>query len=103
RLLATVISRPTPNLAITDAGMKVLTHEFGLPEVKGVPGAKLLALAEEHGKVQLEDGPSLAAGDKIELIPSHCCTTINLHDRFFAIRNDRLEAIWDIAGRGKSQ
>ncbi|MCL5960783.1 MAG: DSD1 family PLP-dependent enzyme [Chloroflexi bacterium] len=102
-LLATVISRPTADLAITDAGMKVLTHEFGLPEVKGVPGAKLLGLAEEHGKVQLGDSRGLAAGDKIELIPSHCCTTINLHDRFLAVRNNRLEAVWDIAGRGKSQ
>ena len=40
---------------------------------------------------------------KIEYIPSHGCTTINLHDRYYCIRNNFLEAIWPITARGKSQ
>ncbi|MCL5027160.1 MAG: DSD1 family PLP-dependent enzyme, partial [Chloroflexi bacterium] len=49
-VLCTVISRPTPQTAITDTGMKAVTYEFGYPEVKGIPGARLVSLSEEHGK-----------------------------------------------------
>ena len=100
-LMSTVISRPSERRAIVDAGMKAITHEFGLPMVKDRPGAKLVALAEEHGIIQFEDPDhKLKVGDKIELIPSHGCTTINLHDFYYATRNSVLEAIWPITGRG---
>lgn len=100
-LLTTVISRPNEKRAIIDAGMKAVTHEFGLPTVKGRAGAKLIALAEEHGIIQFEEPDNqLKVGDKIELIPSHGCTTINLHDFYYATRHSLLEAIWPIAGRG---
>jgi D-serine deaminase-like pyridoxal phosphate-dependent protein len=103
-LLATVISRPHPQRAIIDAGMKSITHEFGLPQVKDRPGAKLVALAEEHGIISLEEpDPHLKVGDKIELIVSHGCTTINLHDQYYTIRDGFLEAIWPIAARGAFQ
>lgn len=103
-VLATVISRPTPTVAITDSGMKVLTSEFGLPAVKDLEGATLARLSEEHGKVEFSSpNRDLKIGDKIEFIVSHGCTTINLHDRYYAVRDGRLEAVWEIAGRGKSQ
>ena len=103
-VLTTVISRPQPNIAITDGGLKVMTREFGLPLVKGLEGAKLLHLSEEHGKLELEgEARSLRVGDKIEFLPSHCCTTINLHDYFYGVTDGRLEVVWEIAGRGKSR
>ncbi len=103
-VLATVISRPTPTLAITDAGHKVLTSEFGLPELVGIEGASLIGLSEEHGKVEFKvPNRDLRPGDKVEFIPSHGCTTINLFDFYHAIRDDRLEAVWEVAGRGKSR
>ncbi len=101
-VLTTVISRPNINTVIVDAGMKTVTKEFGMPEVKNIDGAKVISLSEEHGKIDIsESNVNLKPGDKIELIPSHCCTTINLHDKFYGIRNNILESIWDIAGRGK--
>jgi len=103
-VLTTVISRSQPNIAIIDAGLKVITREFGMPLVKGLEGAKVLHLSEEHGKLELEgEARSLRVGDKIEFLPSHCCTTINLHDYFYGVRDGRLEAVWEIAGRGKSR
>lgn len=99
-LLATVTSRPDKRTAIIDAGMKAMTFEFGMPQLIGVPGAVISFLSEEHGHIFIEDADP-KVGQKVELIPSHCCTTINLHDRYHAVRGDRLEAIWDIAGRGK--
>ena len=103
-LLATVISVPAPDRAVIDAGKKALTQEFGLPQVTGCPGVRLVSLSEEHGSLAVD--PDLAAleiADKIELIPSHVCTTVNLHDWYFAIRDNRLEAIWPIAARGRAQ
>ena len=101
-LLATVISRPVPGIAIADAGLKAMTEDHGMPELQGVPGGKLVQLSEEHAKIELA-GPSvtLDPGDKVEFIPGHACTTISLHDNLYGIRNNRLEVVWTIAGRGK--
>jgi D-serine deaminase-like pyridoxal phosphate-dependent protein len=100
-VLATVISRPEKNLIITDAGHKSLTTEFGMPLIKGLHGAELFSLSEEHGKIRLAGESDLKPGDKIEFIPSHGCTTINLHDQYYGVRGDRLETVWEIAARGK--
>ncbi len=101
-VLATVISRPERDLAIIDAGHKTFTTEFGMPSAKGIRGVELVSLSEEHGKIRLgTDAPDLTPGDKIEFIPSHGCTTINLHDFYFGIRGARLETVWKIAARGK--
>jgi D-serine deaminase-like pyridoxal phosphate-dependent protein len=103
-LLTTVISRPRPDRAIVDAGMKTLTHEFGLPRFKGREDLELVGLSEEHGTVKLRD-PSVALrpGDRLELIPSHGDTTLNLHDFYYGARHGRVEAVWPIAARGKSR
>ena len=103
-VLATVISKPDRDTAIIDAGIKTVTKEFGLPEIKNVDGAELVHLSEEHGKLSLNgSSKDLKPGDKLELTPSHGCTTINLHDKFYGIRDGRLESVWDIAARGKVQ
>ncbi|MFQ5819920.1 MAG: DSD1 family PLP-dependent enzyme [Candidatus Heimdallarchaeota archaeon] len=104
-LLTTVISHPTSSRALTDAGIKSIAHEFGMPAVKELEGIKVTRLAEEHTWLELEGGATreIEVGNKIELIPSHCCTTTNLHDWFYAVRNGRIEAIWNIAARGKFQ
>ncbi len=101
-LLSTVISRPKPDRAVIDAGLKSITQEFGLPVVKGIEGITLQKLSEEHGILKIEDpNVDLDIGDRIELIPTHCCTTVNLHDKYYCVRDGVLEAIWDIPARGK--
>ncbi|MBZ5529558.1 MAG: DUF655 domain-containing protein [Acidobacteriia bacterium] len=50
-----------------------------------------------------KQGITLNVGDKVELIPSHCCTTVNLHDTYYGIRKDEVETVWPIAARGRSQ
>ncbi|MCA1553564.1 MAG: hypothetical protein LC737_04215 [Chloroflexi bacterium] len=45
----------------------------------------------------------MRAGDQIEMIPAHGCTTINLHDSFYVMEDERLMDIWKIVGRGKFQ
>ena len=102
-VLATVISRPRPDRAVIDAGLKGVTPEFGDPTVL-VEGASWLDFSEEHGELALAGAAqALRVGDKIELVPRHGCTTINLYDQFHVLRDGRLVDVWRVAGRGRSQ
>jgi len=102
-LLTTVISRPTDDRAIIDAGKKAITDEFGMPRIETEKGGmELYKLAEEHGYIKIETPmKGLNVGEKVELIPSHGCTTINLHDYYYGIRQGIVESIWPIEARGK--
>ena len=102
-VLVTVISRPRPEMAIVDAGLKAVTPEFGDPTVL-VEGATWHDFSEEHGEVALA-GPAqdLRVGDKIELIPRHGCTTVNLYDRYHVIEDGALTDTWRVAARGRCQ
>jgi len=100
-IVSTVISVPDDDHAVCDMGLKSATSEFGLPEVKEPAGWKLAGLSEEHGKLARDGGEKLNPGDTIEFYPSHGCTTINLHDRYFVFRDGILEAVWPVAGRGR--
>lgn len=99
-LLATVI-HTHPGRAVTDAGMKVCSTDHGQPSLKGHPGMEVKT-NEEHGIVTDAAGV-LTYAQKVEYLPSHCCTTVNLHDRYYCVRNGALEAVWPIPGRGRSQ
>jgi D-serine deaminase-like pyridoxal phosphate-dependent protein len=114
-LLSTVVSRPLDDLVVLDYGLKSTPREFGIPHPApqvnqdgsinpfGMDGAEVFALSEEHARVQLKN-PSrdLKVGDKVDIIPSHCCTTMNTHDFVYAVRKGWVEAVWRIAARGKS-
>lgn len=102
-LLTTVMSLPRPGVAIADAGMKTITNDFGLPEVRNVRGLTLERLSEEHARLGVANGVGVELGEKIELLPSHGCTTVNLHDCAYAVRDGRVVEVWDVAGRGRSQ
>ena len=45
----------------------------------------------------------IKVGDKLEFYPYECDDTVNLYDKFYAIRGGRVEAEWQITARGKSQ
>lgn len=99
-----IVSRPGDELAVADAGLKTMTNDMGIQSVRGVEDASLIKQSEEHVKIQLPGASCpLRPGDKIHIIPSHGCTTINLHDRFYGVRNGIVETVWDIAGRGRIQ
>lgn len=100
-VVATVISARDGDRAVIDAGLKALTRDFGLPIVLNPTGWQIVGLSEEHGSLRRVDGPPLKVGDKVEIVPNHGCTTINLHDVYHVMRDDRLEAIWPIAARGR--
>ncbi len=102
-VLATVMSAPTSDRAIVDAGLKSYSAEKGPPWVHGREDVEVVAVSDEHGKLRL--GPKaerLRLGDRVWLIPGHCDPTVNLHDWYVGVRRDRVEALWPIAARGAS-
>ena len=59
---------------------------------------------DEFGAIQYETSSKMyKVGDKLELIVPHCDPVVNEYDQMYAIRNDRVEAVWPIAARGHSQ
>ncbi len=104
-VLATVISRPSwaekHDLAVIDLGRKGMDTSLGLPEVKSPPGATVFSMSQEHGRVRLEGAAwDLRVGDKMELWVRNANDTINLYDKFYAIRDGIVEAVWEIPASG---
>jgi D-serine deaminase-like pyridoxal phosphate-dependent protein len=103
-ILCTVISRPTPDLVVTDGGLQVLANDSGTPAVKNHPDLTCVYLSEEHGSFSSPDGSTtLHVGDVVEVYPGHCCSAANLHDLVYGVRQGAVESIWRVTGRGKSQ
>jgi len=103
-VLATVVSRPTPDRAVIDAGRKATGGQLQLPEISGRPGLELEAVHAEHGVISVSGkATSLEVGDKIELVAGYSDMTVFLYDQMHGVRDDRVEVVWDILGRGKLQ
>ncbi|MFQ5817100.1 MAG: alanine racemase [Terriglobia bacterium] len=103
----TVVSRPAPDRAVIDGGTKTFTSDkLGDPTyfgaVQGYPGARFLRASEEHGILTLEDAAArrLRVGERIRVIPSHVCGSINLHDRAYGVQGEEVVEEWAIAARG---
>lgn len=105
-VLATVVSRPTADRAILDAGSKSLTSDLngqtGHGRIVEHPEAVIYALSEEHGHVDLGACPSRPAlGQKVRIVPNHACPVSNLFDRIVTVRGDRVEGSLAVAARGR--
>jgi D-serine deaminase-like pyridoxal phosphate-dependent protein len=98
RVLATVISRPEPGLALLDLGQKAITADTGWPLVD-LPGARIAKQSAEHGFLIL-DGAKVGIGDKVWAVPHDIGNCANVYDFINVVSNGRLEAIWPIAARG---
>jgi 3-hydroxy-D-aspartate aldolase len=104
-VLTTVISVPSAEMAMVDGGLKAFsTDKPFVPEAVEWPGVEYSWAGDEHGRLTvMEPGRLPRLGDGIEFFPPHCDPTINLYDRIYAMRGDKVEAVWEIAGRGRSQ
>lgn len=103
-ILATVISRPQPTVLVVDVGRKGMGTEWGPPRVKDLPESRVTKYSsEEHAVVEVPQNSAIRVGDRIELIPSHGCTTSNLYPEFIVHENGVVRERWPIEGRGKLQ
>jgi D-serine deaminase-like pyridoxal phosphate-dependent protein len=103
-VVTTVLNTYFPKSITTDAGAKALTLNKPGPWVIGEKDFSYNAGSDEFGVIKYETaGRSYTVGDKLELIVPHCDPAVNEYDQMYAIRNDRVEAVWPIAARGRSQ
>lgn len=103
RVLTTVTSRPEPGTAILDAGQKAIGSDTGLPVAEDIPGATVVSLSAEHGRLRLpgDMDARVALGGQVWLTPWDIGTCVNLYDYLHAIRHGKLEVVWNIAARGR--
>ena len=110
-VLATVISRPTPERVILDVGAKGITMQSrtkgitatpGLGTIKGWPGVHIHAVYDEHAIIyskEFRDGVSI--GDKVEIIPVHICPTVNLQETAYLVSDGEVVEEIPVLCRGK--
>jgi D-serine deaminase-like pyridoxal phosphate-dependent protein len=96
-VLSTVMSRPSAEVAIVDAGLKASSVDSGMPGV-WQKDLRYTHASDEHGWVEGKNPPAL--GEKLLLVPGHCDPTINLYDWYVCVRRGRVEALWAITARG---
>lgn len=103
RVMATVTSRPEPGYMITDGGQKSIGADTGSPSIDNLPNASVKGLSAEHGSIFFDetDGVNPKLGDKIWCTPWDIGTCANLHDYMFAVRDGKLEAVWEVSARGR--
>ena len=103
-VMTTVLNTYFPKRITTDAGTKALTLNKPDPIVIGEPGFRYTAASDEFGTIQYDTAnKTYQVGDKLELIVPHCDPVVNLYDVFYGVRNDRVEVVWPVTARGKSQ
>lgn len=101
---ATAISQPVENAVTIDAGYKAFATDGPHPIVKDMEGITHNWAGDEHGVLTwAEPERRISVGDRVELIVPHCDPSVNLYDIYYCVRNGRVEDVWEIAGRGKSQ
>jgi D-serine deaminase-like pyridoxal phosphate-dependent protein len=118
-IVATVVSTPETGVIILDTGLKTMTTEFGRPSPAYIlrccdEGADALdqvsssqlrvkGVSEEHTTLIADDGRfSCQMGDKVLIVPTHCCTTVNLYDEYKVFRSGQFIEKWAVEARGKS-
>jgi D-serine deaminase-like pyridoxal phosphate-dependent protein len=103
-VLTTVLNTYFHQSITTDAGAKALTLNKPGPRVIGETGFAYNAESDEFGVITYDKAEqTYKVGDRLELIAPHCDPVVNLYDRIYAIRHDRVEAVWPILARGHSQ
>lgn len=86
-ILSTVVSKRN-GLTVIDAGVKTCGIDQGMPEVVDNK-VEFIVASEEHFQLHgLEK--NLEVGEKVKLIPGHCYSTVNLHDKIYLVDGDKV-------------
>jgi len=106
RVIVTVVSVPTANRVIVDGGMKTFVafppNPYGA--IIEYPEAKMYGMSVEHGHIDVSQcSHRFRVGEKLSVIPNHAESVTNMHEVMIGMRNDEVEEVWQIRGRGKVQ
>jgi len=110
-ILTSVISAARTGYLMIDGGSKAFSSdrlagssEMSFGYVTEAPEAVIYGQSEEHGHVDVrKGGRDFQVGDRMRVIPNHVCVATNLHEQVYGVRNDKVEVIWKVEGRGKLQ
>ncbi len=103
-VLAMVVDRPEPELALLDAGSKTLSGDR-TPDGWSACGLDLRDVyvkrcSEEHGWTSGDGVGGLQIGRRIRLVPAHVCPVVNLADSVTVVREEAILTTWRVAARG---
>ena len=84
-VLSTVVSCRN-DLTVVDAGVKTCGVDQGMPSLYE-NDAKEIVASEEHFQIH-NIKKTVNTGEKLKLIPGHCCSTVNLHDKIYVLDGD---------------
>jgi len=96
-ILSTVVSK-RDGLTVIDSGVKTCGVDQGMPEIVGNKAQTIVA-SEEHFQLHGLSNP-LNIGDKVKLIPGHCCSTVNLFDKIYLVDGETVVDRILITGKG---
>lgn len=104
RVVVTVVSVPTQDRIIVDGGQKTFraspSNPYGL--IIEQPQARIYGMSVEHGHVDVSGcDHKFRVGEKLSVIPRHQGMVTNMHDEVIGARDDQLEVVWQVQGRGK--
>ena len=104
KIHATVISRPSPDRGVLDAGSKTLSSDLhnldGYGYICEYPEAKINALSEEHGHVDFSAcARKPEIGERVSIIPNHCCMVTSLFDEFIGALANQVVVTCRVAAR----
>lgn len=107
-VLATVVSVPSSDRAIIDAGSKALTSDLlgltGYGVVEDLDMATVYNVNEEHGYLdisQVQAKPRV--GDQVRITMNHVCPVNNLFDKVVFVRGETVLGAVTVDARGKVQ
>ncbi|MBR1965637.1 MAG: alanine racemase [Lentisphaeria bacterium] len=106
RMLSSVISANHSGNATIDAGTKAIYVTPGAPpqviEKEKIRKDMVYSwdYGDEHGHLMFAPEISMRAGDRVELIVSHCDPTVNLFDELYIVKGDEVIDKWEITLRG---
>ena len=106
-VLTTIVSRPSSDRAVMDAGSKTLSSDTAFPPASGFghivdhEDVDVSWLNEEHGVLTVPPELSLAVGDRVRIVPNHVCQVINLSDSVTLVDSDCIVGELSVEARGK--
>lgn len=106
KVLCTVVSRPTAGRGIIDGGSKTFSSDLSGLDGHGLileyPEARFHSMSEEHGHVDFSAcARKPEIGERVTVIPNHCCPVSNLFNEIVGVRDGVVETQWSVAARGK--
>ncbi len=105
-VLTTVVSRPTPERAIVDAGTKTLTSDLlglqGFGVAHELNDAQVYAANEEHGFLDISGlARKPRVSDLVKITPNHVCPVTNLFDEVVFVRGNEVLGAAKVDARGR--